>query len=291
MLYLPTGNLDLFFDPQLHHLQLLVFEPFHFFMDVDDVKKLEQKVLLSFQEFFQLKSLGFERTTTQAVVDLTSYCKPSTMTSGSRIELLPLCLLEPVSQSKIPNESRIISEMNPRLCERITCLKFTDKQTTCAMFSKISLLFLKNCTWKETSTLRAEDECLVLTVLDPVRARVTLWHKDISIMQKVQVIRITDKTTALDEIRQEPYFGEDFCSSSSHCCKAVEHFAIERFEETLTNTHGIRSKACEVRRQCSFSDDPQYANDNTLKAAVPPSKEFQLKGECSPVYSEENVSV
>ena len=262
-----------------------------FFMDVDDVKKLEQKVLLSFQEYFQLKSFGFERTTTQAVVDLTSYCEPSAMTSGSRIELLPLCLLEPVSQSKIPNESRIISEMNPGLCERITCMKFTDKQTTCAMFSKISLLFLKNCTLKETSTLRAEDECLVLTVLDPVRARVTLWHKDISIMQKVQVIRITDKTTALDEIRQEPYFGEDFCSSSSHCCKAVEHFAIERFEETLTNTHGIRSKACEVRRQCSFSDDPQYANDNTLKAAVPPSKEFQLKEECSPVYSEENVSV
>lgn len=262
-----------------------------FFMDVDDVKKLEQKVLLSFQEFFQLKSLGFEITTTQAVVDLTSYCEPSTKTPGSRIELLPLCLLEPVSQSKIPNESRIISEMNPGLCERITCMKFTDKQTTCAMFSKISLLFLKNCTWKETSTLRAEDECLVLTVLDPVRARVTLWHKDISIMQKVQVIRITDKTTELDEIRQEPNFGEDFCRSSSHCCKAVEHFAIERFEETLTNTHGIRSKACEVRRQCAFSDDPQYTNDNTLKEAVPPSKEFQLKGECSSVYSEENVSV
>ena len=262
-----------------------------FFMDVDDVKKLEQKVLHSFQEFFQLKSLGFESNATQAVVDLTCCCEQDIMTCGSRIELLPLCLLEQVSQSKIPNECRIISEMNPGLCERITCMNFTDKQTTCAMFSKISLWFLKNCTWEETSALRPQDECLVLTVLDPVRARVTLWQKDISIMQKVQVIRITDSTTQLDEISRELNLREDFCSSSSPCCKAIEQFAIERFSETLTNTHGVRSKGSVVRRQCAFSDEPQYDNDNCLKAAVPPSKEFQRKGKCSPVYSEENVSV
>ena len=262
-----------------------------FFMDVDDVKKLEQKVLHSFQEFFQLKSLGFESNATQAVVDLTCCCEQDIMTCGSRIELLPLCLLEQVSQSKIPNECRIISEMNAGLCERITCMNFTDKQTTCAMFSKISLWFLKNCTWEETSALRPQDECLVLTVLDPVRARVTLWQKDISIMQKAQVIRITDSTTQLDEISRELHLREDFCSSSSPCCKAIEQFAIERFSETLTNTHGVRSKGSVVRRQCAFSDAPQFDNNNCLKAAVPPSKEFQRKGECSPVYSEENVSV
>ena len=256
-----------------------------FLMDIDDVKKLEQKVLHSFQEFVQLKCLGFHSNATQAVVDLTSFSKQDIMACDGRIELLPLCLFEQVSQSKIPIGRGAISEMTPSLCERITCMSFTDKQTTCAMFSKISLWFLKNCTWEDKSTLRPQDECLVLTFVDPVRARVTLWHKDLSIMQKVQVIRITDRTTQLDEVRQEFNFHEDLYSRSSTCCKA-----IEQFTEPLISTHGVGCKVNVVRRQCAFSDGPQNALDNCLQATVLLSHDAQQEKEDSLFYSEENVS-
>ena len=229
-----------------------------FLMDMDDVKKLEDKVLHSFKEFVQLKCLGFESSATQAVVDLTSFCEQDITTCGGRIELLPLCLFEQVSQSKLSIGRRAISEMTLGLCERITCMNFTDEQTTWAMFSKISLWFLKNCAWEDKSTLRPQDGCLVLTCVHPVRARVTLWHKDISIVQKVQVIRINDRTTQLDEIRPEFNFLEDLCSSPSPCCKAIEQFA-----EPLISTHGVGCKVSVVRRQCAFSDEPQQEEEDS----------------------------
>ena len=256
-----------------------------FLMDKDDLKKLEEKVLHSFQEFVQLKCLGFESNVTQAVVDLTSFCKQDIMTCGGRIELLPLCLFEHVSQSKSPIGRRAISEMTPGLCERITCMNFTDKLTTRAMFSTISLWFLQNCTWEDKSTLRPQDGCVVLTFVHPVRARVTLWHKDISIMQKVQVIHINDETTQLDEIRPESNFLEDLCSSSSPCCKAIEKFA-----EPLIRTHGVACKVSVVRRQCAFSDEPQNSHDKCLEPTVLPSDHVQQEEEDSPFQSEENVS-
>ena len=256
-----------------------------FLVDIDDVKKLEQKVLRSFKEFVQLKCLGFESNATQAVVDLTSFCEQDIMTCGGRIELLPLCLFEQVSQSKPLTGRRAISEMNPGLCERITCMNFADTQTTLAMFSKISLWFLKNCTREDKSTLRPQDGCLVLTFLDPVRARVTLWHKDVSIMQKVQVIRITDRTTQLDETRKEFNFREDFYGSSSPCCKAIEQFA-----EPLVSTHGVGCKVSVIRRQCVFLDGPQNAFDNCLEPTVLPSDDVQQEERDSPFHSEENVS-
>ena len=255
-----------------------------FFMDIDDVQRLEQKVLHSFKEFIQLKCLDFKSDATQAVVDLTSFCEKDVTTCGSRIELLPLCLFEQVSQSKTPIGRGAISEMTPGLCERITCMNFTDTQKTWAMFSKISLWFLKNCTWEDKSTLRPQDGRLVLTFVHPVRARVTLWHKDISIVQKVQVIRINDRTTQLDEIRPEFNFLEDLCSSSSPCCKAVEQFA-----EPLISTHGVGCKVIVVRRQCAFSDEAQNSQDKCLEPAVLPSDDLQQE-EDSPFHSEGNVS-
>ena len=256
-----------------------------FFMDIDEVQKLEQKVLHSFKAFVQLKCLDFESNATQAVVDLTSFCEQDITTCGSRIELLPLCLFEQVSQSKTPIGGGAISEMTPGLCERITRMNFADTQKTWAMFSKISLWFLKNCAWEEKSTLRPQDGCQVFTFVHPVRARVTLWRKDTSIVQKVQVIRNNDRTTQLDEIRPEfrPEL-EDLCSSSSPCCKAVEQFA-----EPLISTHGIGCKVSVVRRQCAFSDEPQNSHDKCWEPAVLPSYDFQLE-EDSPFYSEENVS-
>ena len=247
-----------------------------FLMDMDDVKKLEDKVLHSFKEFVQLKCFGFESSATQAVVDLTSFCEQDITTCGGRIELLPLCLFEQVIQSKLSIGRRAISEMTLGLCERITCMNFTDKQTTLAMFSKISLWFLKNCVWEDKSTLRPQDGCLVLTCVHPVRARVTLWHEDISIVQKVQVIRINDRTTQLDEVRPEFNSLEDLCSSPSPCCKAIEQFA-----EPLISTHGVGCKVSVVRRQCAFSDEPQQEEEDSEEEEEEEEEEED---------SEENVS-
>ncbi|KAJ7353907.1 hypothetical protein OS493_031614 [Desmophyllum pertusum] len=68
------------------------------FLDIDDLQVLERDISLSIQECFQLKCIsetGIEGSATQVVVDLTSnrdYC--GVLLTGSRMELLSLCLLE-----------------------------------------------------------------------------------------------------------------------------------------------------------------------------------------------------
>ena len=116
-----------------------------FFLDIEDLKLLEEKMLRSFQEYLQIKSLDSDGNATQVVVDLTSTssCKQDIVQTGSRIELLSLCLCE---EGHIEDKRRNVSVIFPAVCEKTKCMTFADEPTSCFMFSRIDCGIFKSVT-------------------------------------------------------------------------------------------------------------------------------------------------
>ena len=167
------------------------------FLDIEVLRALDRKVSLSVQECFQQKCFetGVGDSGTQVVVDLTtttSSCDShSVLLTGSRVELLSLCLLQGAI-SEIP-EGGNISEFSTAMCQKTVHLTFEDEQTSYFMFSKNALYLFQQCSSGKISTLSVQHQCLSLTITHPVKARITLWRKDRSISQKIQFVQTTTR--------------------------------------------------------------------------------------------------
>ena len=162
------------------------------FRDIDDLQELERTISHSLQEFFQEKCFetGIEDSATQVIVDLTSNDNTANyLMSGSRIDLLSLCLLEE-SNTKT-SQVGIISQISSTTCQKVIGSTFADELTTNEMFSKTALGILQNhqCKSEKISFLSARSQCLQLTVIHPVKARLTLWQHDRCITQKIQLVK------------------------------------------------------------------------------------------------------
>ena len=172
------------------------------FLDIEELRALDRKVSLSVQECFQQKCFktGVEDSATQVVVDLTtttSTCDHrNVLLTGSRVELLSLCLLQGAI-GEIPQGGNI-SEISTAMCQKTFRLAYKDEQTSYFMFSKNALHLLKQCGSVKISTLSLQYHCLSLTITHPVKARVTLWRKDRSISQKIQVVQTKTRKDMVD---------------------------------------------------------------------------------------------
>ena len=260
------------------------------FLDVNDVKQLEENLLHSLQEYLQIKCLDNKGdVATQVVVDLTanSFWGQHILPTSSRIELLPLCLF--LGAEEIHDEGRNISVIFPGLCEKITCMTFVDESTSCFMFGRIALWLLQQRKWGTMSTLRVQHQCLVLTVLHPVKARITVWYEDMSIKQKVQVISSAEEKHPSGWIGQRCPSCEDLMGSSSHCCKDIEQYFAPAIIH-LANTHEVRCDTNVVRRQCSYSVEPQIVLDESCEPDGFHLNGLQPKNTFSQISLEENVS-
>ena len=259
------------------------------FLDVDDVKQLEEKLLRSFQEYLQIKCLDNPcDVATQIVVDLTatSFCEQNIF---SRIELLPLCLSEEVGAEEVHEKGRNISVIYAGLCEKITCMTFADEPASCFMFGRIALWLLQGGKWGTMSTLKVQHQCLVLTVVDPVKARITLWYEDMSIKQKVQVISSAKGIHPSGWIGTRRPSCEDLMGNSRHCCKEIEQFFVPAIMH-WANTHDVRCEVNVVRRQCSYSVKPQIVLDESCEPDSFHLNGLQPKNTFSQISREENVS-
>ena len=165
------------------------------FLDIEELQVLDRKVSRSVQECFQQKCFEteVEDSAIQVVVDLTtttSICdRHNVLLTISRMKLLPLCLLQGAT-CEIPQGGNI-SKISTAMCQKTIHLTFEDEHTSYFMFSKSAIYLLQQCSYGKISTLSVHHHCLSLMVTHPVKARVTLWRKDRSIIQKVQFVQTT----------------------------------------------------------------------------------------------------
>ena len=175
----------------------LVTSSFPVSLDIDDLHSLEKKTSLAVQECFQMKCLKTETkgSKTQVVVDLTSTTTTcgyyDILSTGSRIELLPLCLSEDPHAGVFHKGT--IFEINNAMYQRITLVTFEDEETSCFIFTKTALRLLQQGNAEKVSTMALPSDSLSLMVLHPVKERMTLSRSEKCITQKIQFV--TTETT------------------------------------------------------------------------------------------------
>ena len=217
--------------------------------DVDDIKEIEQATLRSFQEYLEIKCLDEEGEATQFIVDLSLISEEESFLTERRVELLPLCLSEEKEKAEIPNSRSKVHSIVPFLCEKTAWLTFADEPTSCFMFGKIALWLLQECKWKKMSSLRVQNQCLVLTVVLPVKARITLWYGNNFIKQRVQMLFTDD--------------GEKTEQKGPLCNSEVYNSVIEQFfapviHHWTSTRNGVREGTA-ITRECSWAAAPTDA--------------------------------
>jgi len=247
------------------------------FLDIGDVKRLEEKTLRSYQEYLETNYLDSERKATQVVVDITpSFCfEHNALLTGSRIELLPLCLSGEDDTIQMQNETRNISVISPVLWEKNTCMTFADEPTSYFMFSRMGIWLFQQCNSGKISTLRVQNQCLVLTVTDPVKARIALWYEGTSIKHEVQLINIAEENYLSN--RSAPQHS---CAASeenpSYCNSSFDKFSPSAILQ-WAKTRELSCETTEVEHQCSQS-------------VGTPLNGLQMEKPSSSVVNEETVS-
>ena len=176
------------------------------FLDIKELRALDRKISLSVQECFTQKCLetSVENSATQVVVDLTTttYTRDyrNVLLTGSRIELLSLCLLQGTTSEIYQGGN--ISEISTAMYVKTVRFTFEDEHTSHFMFSKNALYLLQQCNPGKISTMSVQHQCLSLTITHPIKVRLTLWRKDKSISQKVQFVQTETRHGVAD--RTEP---------------------------------------------------------------------------------------
>ena len=218
--------------------------------DVDDIKQVEQATLRSFQEYLEIKCLDEEGEATQFIVDLTVISEKESFLTERRVELLPLCLSQGKVKAGLPNERRSVHSIVSFPCEKTAWLRFADETTTCFMFSKIALWLLQECKWKTISSLRVQNQCLVLTVLLPVKAKITLWYENNFIKQRVQIIFTDDGEQLLRGTGQK-----DSLSKTDVYNKVIEEF----FAPVIHHWTNGERQGTAITRECLWAAAPTAA--------------------------------
>ena len=266
----------------------LVISTSSVFRDIGELQELERKISYSVQECFQQKCFqtGVEDSANQVIVDLTEKANTRNyLVSGSRIDLLSLCLSEE-SNTKSSREG-VISQISSTTCQKIIISTFADEQTTNFMFSKTVLGIVQNhqCKSGEISFLSAErhDQCLRLTVIQPVKARLTLWHNERCVQQKIQLV----KTAAGHDSQDWMLPGRTFSDGEENIsclCKEIDRLSWPDMDQLSR------------RYQVSCQTDVFYCQ-NPLDASVVCCEPISmLVPQCpslrrlSPIFNREQVS-
>ena len=224
------------------------------FRDIGELQELERKISHSVQECFQQKCFetGVEDSATQVIVDLTEKVNTGNyLMSGSRIDLLSLCLLEE-SNTKSSRKG-VISQISSTTCQKIIMSTFADEQTTKFMFSKTVLGILQNhqCKSGEISFLSAQshDQCLRLTVIQPVKGKLTLWHNERCVQLKIQLV----KTTAVHDSQDWMLPGRTFSDEEENTSCLYQE--IDRLPWPDMD-HLVRKYQVPCQTDVFYSDNP-----------------------------------
>ena len=168
------------------------------FLDIDDFHALEEKISLAVQECFQRTCFEAEDKSraTQVIVDLTPLATCDIFSTGSRISLLPLCLLE-LPSTVMPHKETIF-EIETSMRQTITRMNFDDEQTSCFMFNKIALQLLQQSDLGRSS-IALSSQSFSLTVPHPKKTRVIMSRSGKLITQKIQFVTTRTANTGLTD--------------------------------------------------------------------------------------------
>ena len=166
------------------------------FLDIDYLHALKEKISLAVQECFQRTCFEAEDKSraTQVIVDLTPLVTcglQDILSTGSRINLLPLCL-SGLPSNDIPQKETIF-EIETSMRQKITQMNFDDEQTSCFMFKKVALQLLQQSDPGRISSIALPSQSFSLTVLHPTKARLIILRSEKLITQKIQFV--TTRTT------------------------------------------------------------------------------------------------
>ncbi|KAJ7353908.1 hypothetical protein OS493_031615 [Desmophyllum pertusum] len=144
------------------------------------------------------------------------------------------------------------------------------------MFSKIALSLFQPSNSGKISTLSVQRNYLSLTVVHPVKARLTLWRKDRCIKQNIQLVQTAERNGLTDWTVRQDTFSEEPVENSSPCSVGDRFFwpAIDHLAKKYHVT---------CHTDVSSTDDPQDVSDAYCELMG----DCQMKEMCSQISSEE----
>ena len=202
------------------------------FLDIDYLHALKEKISLAVQECFQRTCLEAEdkSPSTQVIVDLTPLVTCDIFSTGSRINLLPLCLSE-LPRNGIPHRETIF-EIETSMRQRITQVNFDDEQTSCFMFKKIALQLLQQSDPRRISSIALPSQSFSLTVLHPKKARLIMLRRGKMITQKIQSVTTRTAITSLADWNSASQAGVSDALSWTELRQTLERYRVPYRERT-----------------------------------------------------------
>ena len=202
------------------------------FLDIDYLHALKEKISLAVQECFQRTCLEAEdkSPSTQVIVDLTPLATCDIFSTGSRINLLPLCLSE-LPRNGIPHRETIF-EIETSMRQRITQVNFDDEQTSCFMFKKIALQLLQQSDPRRISSIALPSQSFSLTVLHPKKARLIMSRRGKMITQKIQSVTTRTAITGLADWNSASQAGVSDTLSWTELRQTLERYRVPYRERT-----------------------------------------------------------
>ena len=222
------------------------------FLDIDYLHALKEKISLAVQECFQRTCFEAEDKSraTQVIVELTPSATcglQDILSTGSRINLLPLCL-SGLPSNDIPQKETIF-EIETSMRQKITQMNFDDEQTSCFMFKKVALQLLQQSDPGRISSIALPNQCFSLTVLHPTKARLIILRSEKLITQKIQFVTTRRTLTGVVDLNSALQASVSGALSWTEIRQTVEKYRVPCREKTSSEASLDQSVTlCETNR-------------------------------------------
>ena len=222
------------------------------FLDIDYLHALKEKISLAVQECFQRTCFEAEDKSraTQVIVDLTPSATcglEDILSTGSRINLLPLCL-SGLPSNDIPQKETIF-EIETSMRQKITRMNFDDEQTSCFMFKKVALQLLQQSDPGRISSIALPSQSFSLTVLHPTKARLIILRSEKLITQKIQFVTTRTTLTGVVDSNSALQASVSDALSWTEIRQTVEKYRVPCREKTSSEVSLDQSVTlCETNR-------------------------------------------
>ena len=222
------------------------------FLDIDYLHALKEKISLAVQECFQRTCFEAEDKSraTQVIVDLTPSVTcglQDILSTGSRINLLPLCL-SGLPSNGIPQKETIF-EIETWMRQKITRMNFDDEQTSYFMFKKVALQLLQQSDPGRISSIALPNQSFSLTVLHPTKARLIILRSEKLITQKIQFVTTRTTLTGVVDSNSALQASVSGALSWTEIRQTVEKYRVPCREKTSSEASLDQSVTlCETNR-------------------------------------------
>ena len=222
------------------------------FLDIDYLHALKEKISLAVQECFQRTCFEAEDKSraTQVIVDLTPSVTcglQDILSTGSRINLLPLCL-SGLPSNGIPQKETIF-EIETWMRQKITRMNFDDEQTSYFMFKKVALQLLQQSDPGRISSIALPSQSFSLTVLHPTKARLIILRSEKLITQKIQFVTTRTTLTGVVDSNSALQASVSDALSWTEIRQTVEKYRVPCREKTSSEVSLDQSVTlCETNR-------------------------------------------